>query len=106
MGMQGKPLSVFDGVPFAAKDNQDAMAFSTHAGTTFLAKQCAPMSAYLTTGCKVAPVAPSLNLHKCNSGSQLCMMSWTAHCYLDLKLITHAAVQCHATARQWQLSCA
>ena len=38
---EGRPLSPLDGVPFAAKDNQDTQGYDTHAGTTFLPQQCA-----------------------------------------------------------------
>jgi Asp-tRNA(Asn)/Glu-tRNA(Gln) amidotransferase A subunit family amidase len=37
--MQGKPISIFDGVPFAAKDNQDAAEYPTRGGTSFLHQQ-------------------------------------------------------------------
>jgi Asp-tRNA(Asn)/Glu-tRNA(Gln) amidotransferase A subunit family amidase len=36
-----KPLSVFDGVPFAAKDNQDTLGYDTHSGTKIMPLQCA-----------------------------------------------------------------
>lgn len=38
---EGRPLSPLDGVPFAAKDNQDSLGYDTHAGTTFLPLRCA-----------------------------------------------------------------
>jgi Asp-tRNA(Asn)/Glu-tRNA(Gln) amidotransferase A subunit family amidase len=36
-----EPLSVFDGVPFAAKDNQDTLGYGTYCGTTTMPLQCA-----------------------------------------------------------------
>lgn len=32
----GKPLSALDGVPYAVKDNTDALPYSTTGGTTYV----------------------------------------------------------------------
>jgi Asp-tRNA(Asn)/Glu-tRNA(Gln) amidotransferase A subunit family amidase len=34
----GKPLSVLDGVPFAVKDNIDALPYETNYGTRFMSQ--------------------------------------------------------------------
>jgi Asp-tRNA(Asn)/Glu-tRNA(Gln) amidotransferase A subunit family amidase len=36
-----EPLSVFDGVPFAAKDNQDTLGYDTYSGTKIMPLQYA-----------------------------------------------------------------
>ena len=43
----GKPLSALDGVPYAVKDNMDALPYSTTGGTTYVRPHAVAVRAVL-----------------------------------------------------------